>query len=251
MKIRTLILDDDPNSRLAARMALADYPEVEVVSEFEKSGELFAFLEGRTAHLLFLDIELYEEMGFEVAGRLKEEYPKLMIVFLTGHSSYAIDGYGFQPVGFLTKPINRERLSQIIEEVRRRMGEWREQNSARLMFHLQKGYRILDVRDICYVERRNRKNYLHTESETLQIMNYTMRELEGMLSEHGFFLCHQSVILSLYRVTLIRDVGRQLYEAVLRGCDRPVPVSRNRYEELLHRLKETGIRAALTERQEK
>lgn len=71
MNIRTLILDDDPNSRLAARTALADYPEVEIVSEFEKSGELFAFLEGRTAHLLFLDIELYEEMGFGWRGGLR------------------------------------------------------------------------------------------------------------------------------------------------------------------------------------
>ena len=116
------------------------------------------------------------------------------------------------------------------------------------MFHLQKGYRILDVREICYIERRSRKNYLHTENETLQIMNYTMKELEGMLSGHGFFLCHQSVILSLYRVVLVRDVGRQLYEAVLRGCDKPVPVSRNRYEEFLLQLKNTGIQAAVPEK---
>ena len=248
MKILTLILDDDANSRIAARTALSEYPELEIVSEFGSSEELFAFLEGHTAHLLFLDIELYEEMGFDVARRLREEYPKLMIVFLTGHSSYAIDGYGFQPVNFLTKPISPEKLSQTVAEVRRRMGAASEQSPARLMFHLQKGYRILDVREICYIERRSRKNYLHTENETLQIMNYTMKELEGMLSGHGFFLCHQSVILSLYRVVLVRDVGRQLYEAVLRGCDKPVPVSRNRYEEFLLQLKNTGIQAAVHEK---
>ena len=114
------------------------------------------------------------------------------------------------------------------------------------MFHLQAGgHRIIDVREICYVERYNRKNFLCTGGESLRITNYTMRELEEMLSQHGFFLSHQSFILSLYRVNAIRSVGRQLYEAVLRGCEKPIPVSRDRYSKLLQALEETGVRLPL------
>lgn len=237
MNIRTILLDDDANSRIAASTALAAYPEIEMIAEFEKGSDLFSFLEGNTAHLLFLDIELNQEMGFDIASRLREEYPELLIVFLTGHSSYAIDGYDFHPINFLTKPINQAKLRQTVEEVRRRLGERKQQSSAKLMFHLQQGYRILDVREICYLERANRKNYLHTTQETLRIMNYTMKELEEMLSKHGFFLCHQSFIVSLFQICAIRDVGRQLYEVSLYGSDKPIPVSRNRYDELLRKVK--------------
>lgn len=246
MTVTTLILDNDPHSANAARAALAACPELEVAGDFRRSGELFQYLEENAAHLLFLDIELDEESGFDAARRLRREHPELMVVFLTGHSSYAIDGYDFQPVGFLTKPINPLKLRRTVDEALRRRGSMSQQSGAKLMFHLmQEGYRILDVRDICCIERSSRKNFLYTETESIRIMNYTMRELDEMLSRHGFFLSHQSYILSLYRVAAVRDVGRQVYEAELRGCGKAVPISRNRYEELLRRLEDVGVRPVL------
>lgn len=243
MNIQTLILDDDCNSALAARTALADYPDVEIIGHFTHTEELLAFLEKHTADLLFLDIELDKESGFDAAHRLRRDYPWLMIVFLTGHSSYAIGGYDFHPVNFLTKPIHHAKLRQTIAEVRRRMEQSHEQRSTRLMFRLQQsGYRILDVRDIYYIERMHRKNYMYTAEGVLRIANYTMRELDEMLTEHGFFLCHQSYLISLYRIESVKDIGRQLYEAKLRGCENPLPISRNRYEKLLEQLKAIGLK---------
>ena len=241
MNIRTLILDDDPNSRMAAASALAEIDGIEIVGEFGRSGELFDFLGEHMAHLLFLDIELDSETGFTVARRLRREFPELLIVFLTGHSSYAIDGYDFQPVNFLTKPINGEKLSETVREVRRRIEKEQGQRPAQIMFRLTHGYRILDVRDISYIERENRKNHLHTDGETHVIAGYNISELEEMLAEHGFFRCHQSFIISLYRVTAVRDVGRQLYEVGLRGADKPIPVARGHYEGLLRGLRDLGI----------
>ncbi len=200
MNIRTVILDDDSSSVTAASTALSVYPEIEIIGCFSHSKELFDFLEGHTAHLLFLDIELDGEMGFSIAQRLMQNNADLMIVFLTGHSSYAIDGYNFHPIDFLTKPINTIKLERTINEVRKRMKQQNGQRSAKLMFRLQHGYKIIDVRDICYIERLDRKNYLHTASETLCIAGYTMAELEEMLTEHGFFLCHQSFLIVRFLV---------------------------------------------------
>lgn len=241
MTIRTLILDDDPNSHKAACQALSQYPDVEILGQFLTAGELEAYLQHRDADVLFLDIEIGGDFGFSVARTLRRTHPELMIVFLTGHSSYAIDGYDFQPVNFLTKPIHPAKLEQTVEEIRRRMRRGDGQRKAQLMFRLQQGYRIVDVRSICHIERRDRKNFLRLEDETLQISGYTMRELEQMLSGHGFFLCHQSFLINLYRVTGLYDVGRQLYEATVRGSECPIPVSRNHYEGLRSQLLSLGI----------
>ena len=241
MNIRTVILDDDINSAAAAKTALSAYSEIEIVGSFSHSRDMFEYLRENTVHLIILDIELDRETGFAVARRLHSDYPELMIVFLTEHSSYAIDGYDFHPVDFLTKPINPVKLSQTVAEVEKRMKQQQGQRSAKLMFHLQQGYRIIDVRDICYIERKERKNYLHTENESLCIAGYTLHELEDMLVEHGFFLCHQSYLISLYRILTIRDAGRQLYEVLLKNCSEPVPVSRHRYEKMQKRLREIGV----------
>ena len=241
MNIRTLILDDDADSIAAAATALSTYSEIEIVGRFSHSKELFEFLENHMAHLLFLDIELDEEMGFSIARRLNQTNSDLMIVFLTGHSSYAIDGYDFHPIDFLTKPINHVKLERTITEVRKRMEQRHGQSATRLMFRLQQGYRIINVQDICYIERKERKNYLYTPDEVLCIPGYTMQELEDMLAEYGFFRCHQSFLISLYRVRQVRDVGRQLYEALLQDCPEPVPVSRHRYKKMQKHLREIGI----------
>lgn len=241
MTIRTMILDDDTNSHKAAVAALREYPEIQIVGQFTGSDQMLAFLETNPADLLFLDIELKETFGFTVARQLRQRYPGLMIVFLTGHSSYAIDGYDFQPVNFLTKPIHPVKLEQTIREVRSRMERSGGQRPAQIMFRLQQGYRILDVREIVYIERKDRKNILHTEQETVRIAGYTMRELEEMLCGHGFFLCHQSFLISLHRVKSLCDVGRQLYETQLQGCPEPIPVSRNRYEAMKAGLLALGI----------
>ena len=243
MTIRVLILDDDINAHKAACHALAAYSEVEITGQFTSSEKLEEFLKLHTADVLLLDIELGQEFGFSIARKLRQENPELMIVFLTGHSSYAIDGYDFQPVNFLTKPINSTKLEQTITEIKRRVQRSGEQRKAQLMFRLQQGYRILNVRDIYYIERIDRKNYLHLKSETLQISSYTMRELEEMLAEYGFFLCHQSFLINLYRVRRLRDVGRQVYEAELRGVADPVPVSRNHYEKMKTQILSRGISA--------
>lgn len=236
MKIKTMILDDDRNSRLAAKTALSKFDSIEITGEFENSEEMFEYLKTGSADLLFLDIELREEMGFDIAKQLRREYPGLMIVFLTGHSSYAIDGYDFQPINFLTKPINVIKLKKTVAEAESRLKVQVKPKNAKIMFRLKKGHAIIDISDICYIERTQRKNYLNTADKTIQISGYTMHELEDIMEEHGFFMCHQSYIISLYRVTAVRDTGRQLYEVTLKGCKTAIPVSRGRYEELMKQL---------------
>ena len=237
--IQTWIVDDDANSRVAAEMALSDYEDVDVTGRFSSGRELFAALERDRADLLILDIELGEELGFDLARKLKEKCPDLLIIFLTGHASYAIDGYGFHPVDFLTKPIRKSRLDEAMEEVRRRLyrrGPARE--DVQIVLRTLSGSRIVEVKDLLFLERRSRRIYMTTVEGEERIANYTMRELEEMLEPHGFFLCYQSVLVSLRHISGVLDLGKGLYELTLNGSAARVPLSRNRHDELMSRLRE-------------
>ena len=240
--IRTVLLDDDPLSRQAARASLAAYEDVEIIGEFSDSASFFAFLKEESVDLLFLDIELDHETGFEIAGRMRTEYPEIMIVFLTGHSTYAIDGYDFSPVNFLVKPINAHKLAQTVEEVRCRMSNAADtRKSAKIMLRMKSGMQIVQADDIRYFERRNRKIYMVCRDGEQSVGSYTMRELETMLEAYGFFCCHQSFLVSLRHIKALRDAGRQLYEVTLYDRAETIPVSRHRYNELLKKLKSIGI----------
>lgn len=240
--IRTVLLDDDPLSRQAAKASLSAYSDVEIIREFSESRSFFAFLQEAPVDLLFLDIELDHETGFEIAGRMKTEYPDVMIVFLTGHSTYAIDGYDFSPVNFLVKPINAQKLSQTLEEVRRRLSHvGSPHKAAKIMLRLKNGMQVIQIDDIRYFERWNRKIYMVCHNKKLSVGGYTMQELEAMLEPYGFYCCHQSFLVSLSYVSGLRDIGRQLYEITVRDRQETVPVSRHRYNELVKKLKEIGV----------
>lgn len=241
MMIKTVILDDDVNSQKAAIAALKKYKDIQIVEKFNNSQDLFSFLEHETIDLLFLDIELNEEFGLEVAEKIRKQYPQSLIVFFTGHASYAIDGYDFQPVSFLTKPINHLKLERTIENVRNILTQNQQRRrSVQLMFKCLKGYQMIRVEDICYVEHRNRKNYLMTIQGEQRIANYTVKELEKMLEPYGFFCCHQSFLVPLDKVKNINEIERQVYTLTLEGIDHTIPMSRNKYEELREKLSKQG-----------
>lgn len=240
--IRTVLLDDDPLSQQAARASLSAYDDVEIIKEFSEGAPFFTFLQEAPVDLLFLDIELDHETGFEIAGRMKVEYPDVMIVFLTGHSTYAIDGYDFSPVNFLVKPISSQKLSQTLEEVRHRLNRVDStRKAAKIMLRLKDGMQVIQIDDIRYFERWNRKIYMVCRNKKQSVGGYTMQELETMLEPYGFYCCHQSFLVALSHISGLRNIGRQLYEITVRDRKETVPVSRHRYNELIKKLREKGV----------
>lgn len=240
--IKTILLDDDENSRLAAHMALQEFDDIQIVGEYGCSKDFYEELDKLEPDLLVLDIELQNELGFDIAKELRKRNSNLMIVFLTGHASYAIDGYDYRPINFLTKPVNQEKLRATIEEVRKCKDgldgkKTPESQSTQIMFKTKKGYQFLEVQNILYIERRNRRNYVITETEEFRISDYTMKDLEEMLSPYNFILCHQSILLAVDKIAAVTEIGRQVYEAKIGAGEKSVPVARGHYEVVIEALK--------------
>ena len=236
MSIKTIIVDDDVNSLKAIQSALKNYEEIEIINTFENSKQLFNYLENNKIDLYILDIELNEESGFDIARKIKQNNQNALIIFFTGHASYAIDGYDFQPISFLTKPINYDKLDKAIKNVKEKINQQKPmKKNPQIMIRCLKEYKIINVNDIYYVEHRNRKNYLIGKIGEIRIANYTVKEIEEMLEPYGFFSPHQSFVVSLSKIKNIKEISRQLYELTIDGCNETIPMSRNKYDELKHR----------------
>lgn len=235
--IKTVILDDDPNAIKAIQASLISFPQIEIVATAYDSSQLFNILKEKSVDLVFLDIEVKEEHGFIIAETLKQQFPQVAYIFLTGYASYAIDGYDFNPAGFLTKPINKLKLQKVIERFEQSLTQKVDTvGNPKLMFETKKGTLMVSVVDIIYIERRNRKNYLITTTEEIAIVNYTIRELAEMLEPYHFYLCHQSYIVPLKRIQSIKEEGRQLYYLEVLGTSQRIPLSRNKYQECKNKI---------------
>ncbi len=231
--MKTWILDDDINSIAAIKAALSSYPQIEIVHTFTSGKEFKEQLQQQECEVLFLDIELDNEHGFEIARYLEENYQQVRLVFVTGYSSYAIDGYDFHPVSFLTKPLDSKKVEKCVQLLEKSFQNNNDDYlKAKIAFKTMNSFLMFKVSDILYVERNNRKNYVVTTRGTNRIGNYTIKNLEIMLEKYGFYCCHQSFVINVNRIKAIEVCGIAVYEAVMDYQDLKVPVSRNHYDEL-------------------
>ncbi len=110
--IRCLIVDDERLARVALRTLLAQFPHVDIVGEAASAQDAIRLAEAQHPDLVFLDIEMPQMSGIEVAGKLG---PQPFIVFLTAHEQYALPAFDVNAMDYLLKPVSNERMARTLE----------------------------------------------------------------------------------------------------------------------------------------
>ncbi len=119
MMVRAFIVDDEPPARIRLRQLLAEDAEVLVVGEAGDAIEARSAIADTRPDVVFLDIEMPETSGTELAASLPE--PRPFVVFATAFDRYAVAAFAVDATDFLVKPISRARLSGTLARVRERL----------------------------------------------------------------------------------------------------------------------------------
>ena len=82
----------------------ADFPDVESVKTFQSGTEALEWIKTHKADIAFLDIEMSDIQGVELARRIYNVNPDIRVVFVTAYSKYAIDAFGINTIGYVLKP---------------------------------------------------------------------------------------------------------------------------------------------------
>ncbi|MGO4545117.1 response regulator [Paenibacillus sp. 2TAB23] len=112
--MKVLIVDDEPAMLLAMKRLLSNVEVVELVGGFQTASEALEFVRETDVDLAFLDIQIAEDNGLELARSLRAICTDLDIVFVTSHADYAFEAYDVYPLDYMVKPISRNRLTQTI-----------------------------------------------------------------------------------------------------------------------------------------
>ena len=135
--IRTLIVDDEPLARLRLRTLLAEHADFAVVGECGDGREAMDAIARARPDLLFLDVQMAEVNGLEVARAVEHASAAagpLAIVFVTAFDQYAVRAFEVSALDYLLKPFDEERFVATLDRVRahRANGQTREAH-ARLL----------------------------------------------------------------------------------------------------------------------
>ncbi|MGK0268884.1 MAG: two-component system LytT family response regulator [Paraglaciecola sp.] len=230
IKLKTLIVDDEPLALKLLRAKLNKIAEVEIVGECKNGREAIAATLELAPDLIFLDIQMPGLDGFDVVKGLQSDILPL-IVFTTAYEQYALDAFDVQAVDYILKPIDDERIVRAVQRAVKRLDVKDHSVNKPPILHAidainQKEYMqtgstvtssvqhlsnvverkvvikdrdeitILKQSDIEWVDAAGDYVCLHAQGET-HIKRSTLKELLDELDDSIFKRVHRSTIVNL------------------------------------------------------
>src|SRR6185312_2356318 len=119
MKMRCLLIDDEPPALKILASYISNINGLEIVAQCKNAIEALDILHQKTVDVIFLDIKMPKLLGTEFLKNLSHP-PK--VIFVTAYRDYAVEGYELDAVDYLVKPVSFERFFKAITKLNRMMG---------------------------------------------------------------------------------------------------------------------------------
>lgn len=180
---------------------------------------LFSLGEDDAVDILLLDIQMGRMDGVSLAKRIRQTNERMQIVFITGYPDFALESYEVSALYYLMKPVNLEKLYQVLDKAVLRLAE----KPRTILLSEEGGTTAVSADEIWYAEAFSHDIALYMTRKTLHL-RIPLNTLESLLGE-GFFRCHRSYIVNM------KHVRRITKKAVILEDARELPLSRSLYDE--------------------
>lgn len=235
---RVLIVDDERPARSELRFLLEkifeqlNQQEVEIL----EAGSGFTALELIDKHSFdacFLDVELGDIKGTDLAQKMRERHLNTPIIFVTAYENYALNAFDLDAVDYIMKPFDEARIKKSIERLLQRKTEI---SKVAGPFALPAGdhMEVVMADSISYIEAIHKGSKVHCH-KNIYFSNEPLVEWEKKLSPAGeqFTRIHKSFIVNLNACEALVPDYNNGYACKLKECENVrIPISRNMIHEI-------------------
>ncbi|WP_439481083.1 LytR/AlgR family response regulator transcription factor [Cyclobacterium plantarum] len=210
MKIKCIVVDDEP---LALEMVCNFVDKTGFLAlqgKFDSALEALAYINSHEVNLMFLDIQMPDLTGMELArvleNRKHQGSPK--IIFTTAYNQYAIEGYKVDTLDYLLKPFSYEEFLTASHKALRffEKKDTSPKASTEDYIFIKVEYQLVKVllREIILVEGYKDYVKIHLSGRSSPLLSLTtLKSMEEMLPEDHFMRIHRSFIISLDHIQSI------------------------------------------------
>ncbi len=213
MKLKTIIVEDEANSREILRNYLAKYcPDIVLVGEAASIQEGLVLIKNNALDLVFLDVEMPFGNAFDLLDQVPER--TFETVFVTAYNQYAVDALNHHAAYYLMKPINIDELVKAVDyvmEIRQKEDALEDRvlqpklNSVegKITLPQQDGFQVLNVKDILYCKADDNYTEIYLENKKI-LVSKTLKYFEQALSNFAFARIHKSYLVNVNEVVKYR-----------------------------------------------
>lgn len=233
MRLRVLIVDDEPLAREGIKLMLGSNSEV---TEARNGREAVTRISEERPDLVLLDIQMPRMDGFAVVEAVgADKMPA--VIFVTAHDQYAIRAFEISAVDYLLKPVTEERFRIAFERARDRLRTARPDESTRQMLTvldaianprrylsrlaIRSGERtlFLTIDDVGWIEASQNYVRVHTGKAT-HLLHVPMHTIETSLDPRHFVRIHRSHIVNLQHIKQLWAMAHGQYVVELASGER-------------------------------
>ena len=142
--MKVILIDDEPIALEVLEHMLSPYEEINIIGRYTKYTDALESLKEEKPDVIFLDIEMGEMNGLELAEVFMGELDRVEIVFVTAYSEYAVDAFELNAIDYLLKPIQEKRLLKAVERLGERMKTVELEDPAKLKVFCFGGFQVMD-----------------------------------------------------------------------------------------------------------
>jgi len=243
VRLKVLIVDDEPPARERLRSLLSEIPEVVVVGEAVSGAEALALAHDLSPDIVLLDVRMPGIDGLEAARHLNvlEEPPA--VIFTTAYDEYAVEAFEAHAVGYLLKPVRKEQLAAALTragrltraQLQKLAAAGAEARRTHIAARSRDGLKLIPIEEVQYfLADRKYTTVAHVKGEDL--IEDSLRLLEGEFGA-AFVRIHRNALVAVKHLERIERGADGQYLVRLRGCAAPLAVSRRMAGELKERFR--------------
>lgn len=239
---KAIIIDDEPKlSKVLKRKLNENCPEVEVLDILESASDGYQSIINFKPDIVFLDIAMPRESGFDMLGRF--DSINFEIIFVTGYNDFAIDALRVSAVDYILKPVSSTLLVNAVEKAIKRINTKSKIKKYDLLKHNVKSigdqsskiaipgshdYDFVLVSDIIRCEGWQKYTKIYLNNKKTMVSSYNLGVFREMLQSYHFYSIHRSHLINIKHITKYLREG-----TVIMSDGIELPVARRRREEFI------------------
>jgi two-component system LytT family response regulator len=244
--IRAILVDDEPLLREHLRERLEAHPEIDLVGEAHGVDSAAELVAAEKPDVIFLDVRMPPETGFDLLPRLEGLVPRPVVVFVTAYDRYALKAFDANAFDYLTKPVHPARLAKTISRLKQAMAGQRlianlgdpaassdakgagDSLDAMDLIPLQDGayIRMVEVGQIAAAEIQGDYTRIFAAGGRAVMIKSTLSLWENKLPPSLFCKISRRLLINRKQVNRIAPVNRENTQVFLNGIEESLLLSR-------------------------
>lgn len=241
---KTIIIDDEENSRSNTRSMLENYcPEIEIIAEAGSGIEGKKLIQELKPQVVFCDINMPGMTGLEmIEGLVHRDF---CLIFLTAYSEHGINAVKAGAIDYLLKPLLLSELQGAIKKVVQHyeqkggtVAPAANNDKNLVLINHSKGFTLIDYKDIIWLEASDNYTNLFLNNGKKIVASKTLKEFEAILPTNVFFRIHRS---SLINIDFIKEYSNAEGGTIIMADGTSIQVSKARSQEFSEFIKTRAV----------